>query len=582
VPAVETACREALLEVQQRAPHSSIVLLAALAEGADRLAARVGLDLGMRLVVPLPMPRDLYEDDFRAPGSREEFAALLDRSSGIVQLSLLGEGTREDIREQGPARDHEYAKVGAYIARHSQVFLAFWDGVPESTDTIGGTAHTAGFRLRGVPSLYASRPHALLIVPTTGPVVHIQTPRRSNPSAAASPGSRRLLQPEDGNGDGASQILSRIDLFNAEARRHHHQLDAEADQSVGYLLNIDRPAVAGVLVSLPASCQRIAAQYAAADGLALQFAARTRLTLKRVTLGVGAAAILFHLHAASFEPHAGTSSSVAAGLATLPWLLIAFIALSSFTATGIYERAEKREYQTKYLDYRALAEALRIQFFWRIAGVGEPVVDYYLRKQHSALEWIRSALKSCDVLTSAAGSMAVGIEMSHAERMGLITAWIKDQRRYFASKARSEGETLEKERRTVLWLLRTSGGLAAVLAFVLAIPFISTVVPWVQLRALTLGHVPYEALMIIVPLLAVGAGLLATYGRLLARAEHVRQFTRMSELFAAGERELERQLASGPQAEATTLVRELGIEALDENGDWLILHRERPIEVPKG
>lgn len=88
--------------------------------------------------------------------------------------------------------------------------------------------------------------------------------------------------------------------------------------------------------------------------------------------------------------------------------------------------------------------------------------------------------------------------------------------------------------------------------------------------------------MIVVPLLAVGAGLVATYGRLLARAEHARQFTRMSELFAAGERELERLRASGPHAEATTLVRELGIEALDDNGDWLILHRERPIEVPKG
>jgi hypothetical protein len=31
---------------------------------------------------------------------------------------------------------------------------------------------------------------------------------------------------------------------------------------------------------------------------------------------------------------------------------------------------------------------------------------------------------------------------------------------------------------------------------------------------------------------------------------------------------------------AQHLIEELGKEALEENGDWVLLHRERPLEVP--
>lgn len=36
------------------------------------------------------------------------------------------------------------------------------------------------------------------------------------------------------------------------------------------------------------------------------------------------------------------------------------------------------------------------------------------------------------------------------------------------------------------------------------------------------------------------------------------------------------------QEDITHLIRELGKEALIENGDWVLLRRERPIEIPKG
>ena len=83
-------------------------------------------------------------------------------------------------------------------------------------------------------------------------------------------------------------------------------------------------------------------------------------------------------------------------------------------------------------------------------------------------------------------------------------------------------------------------------------------------------------------MLAVGAGLLDRYSRQLAREEHIRQFASMSAFFDAGQKELEALLKEGRYPAAAGLARNLGLEALDDNGDWLILHRERPLELPPG
>ena len=61
-------------------PTTPIIVLSALAEGADRLVARVALANGARLIAPLPMPPDEYRRDFEPglkPGNMAEFDQLL-------------------------------------------------------------------------------------------------------------------------------------------------------------------------------------------------------------------------------------------------------------------------------------------------------------------------------------------------------------------------------------------------------------------------------------------------------------------------------------------------------------------------
>ena len=79
LPALRGQIHAALAGLCEQFPSLSLVLLSPLAEGGDRLVAEIALELGGQLIVPLPMPVELYEEDFPAPESRAQFAALLAR-----------------------------------------------------------------------------------------------------------------------------------------------------------------------------------------------------------------------------------------------------------------------------------------------------------------------------------------------------------------------------------------------------------------------------------------------------------------------------------------------------------------------
>ena len=107
------------------------------------------------------------------------------------------------------------------------------------------------------------------------------------------------------------------------------------------------------------------------------------------------------------------------------------------------------------------------------------------------------------------------------------------------------------------------------------------------------GHIPgLDALWIIVLglVLAVGAVLIA-WGEKSLYAEHARQDQSMRELFATAHRQLQGDLlairetidtkpseAPAQIAQVQGLLFSLGKEALNENAEWLILHRARPLE----
>ena len=126
-------------------PDLALVVVSALAEGGDRLVAEVALDAGARLVVPLPLPVELYREDFANAQSQHDFAALL-VDAETVPLKLV-EPDCDVLRTPGPARDRQYLHAGLFVANHCHVLFALWDGREEIGT--GGTAQIVRYYLGG-------------------------------------------------------------------------------------------------------------------------------------------------------------------------------------------------------------------------------------------------------------------------------------------------------------------------------------------------------------------------------------------------------------------------------------------------
>jgi hypothetical protein len=120
--------------------------------------------------------------------------------------------------------------------------------------------------------------------------------------------------------------------------------------------------------------------YATADALANRYGAATNRTLLRLSLVVFMAALSFDL---------AVHILVEPRVLVLETLCLFGLPVLTGVAMLIHRQARRQDYQNRYQDYRGLAEGLRIQFFWRLAGVGECVADHYLGRHRYEMQWIR-------------------------------------------------------------------------------------------------------------------------------------------------------------------------------------------------
>jgi hypothetical protein len=531
--ALEFSVRSIFLELRAAYPLTPFVLLSPLAEGADRLVARVALEKGLSLVVPLPMPQPLYERDFKTAESKAEFRKLLSQAESVLTLSPVGDYCHDEIRE----RNKQYAQVGAYIARHSHILLALWDEMP--SEKVGGTAQIVQFRLEGVPEPYGPR-HTPLDLVASGPLYHVITPRKSNSRTAGKPGELRKLYPRGYRDARAAEaaydlIFSRTDKFNRDSRRYSSLLAASREASKKFLFS-------GESARLPASLKRVMDCYAAADSLATHFQSWTlgfiRMIFGLVLVGVGL------LQAYS-------------DLNWNEWSLTLYMVIL-FLAYILYWMAKSNEYHSKYLDYRALAEGLRVQFFWSLAGLKKPVADHYLRRQRTELDWIRKAIRVWTLSTEFQEPPNWVVSPAPAQLRVVLSEWVEGQRRFFERALERDQRWLKLQK----WVARILFGASLVLS-------------GIQIVLMQSNQLIFWMGMVLVI-----AGLISGYGERRALSEQIKQYSQMGTIFSLAERRLTDLLDANEHQQAIDLIEELGKEALRENGDWVLLHRERSVEVP--
>jgi hypothetical protein len=114
---LRTKIVETLDHVVRVFPGESLTVVSALAEGADTLVAQLALErFNARLVVPLPLPREEYLNDFATNAAKNAFAVLLDNAAEIIDPPSFAD------------RNEAYEAAGLYVLDHSDVLIAIWDG----------------------------------------------------------------------------------------------------------------------------------------------------------------------------------------------------------------------------------------------------------------------------------------------------------------------------------------------------------------------------------------------------------------------------------------------------------------------
>ena len=523
--------RELFAQLRRRYPSTPLRVVTALAEGADRLVAEVALEEGHELLVPLPLEQTDYERDF--PQSTAEFHSLLGRVPPEQVFVLPRDaGSDPERLTAHEYREKRYRAVGMFLAQQSHLLLALWDGHP--TESSAGTAAVVRMKLDG-PSGMPEAGLRPLDADDGGPVYHVHTPRAGE--AAEHPVKKpQWLFPQEGDEALFHTLCSRIERFNSEPLR----------RSIAASLPEAAQALLPDIASRSAGGRTLATAFAAADLLARHYQRITRVVLRLTLLFAALLALIFEIYAE-----------------VLPWRVLPALYLAAFASlTIILLWQGQRDVQGRYLDYRALAEGLRVQFYWRLAGLPDSASSSYLRKQLDELRWIREALRAAAALPPP--------KTAHPELA--VEHWVGGQAAYYADRAHSHRKRMHLfEKSSQLFLG------AGLLATAILVVF------WTRLESLPAWH---RWLVVLMGFAPIGAALWETYAERLGLRTQVNQYVRFAGIFRRASRFAE-QLDRNPsrhdrQHALVALLRELGREALMENGDWVLLLRERPIVLPKG
>jgi hypothetical protein len=546
IPGLRAKVREFLTDLQESHPDLPLVVMSPLAEGADRMVAEEARALGISLIVPLPLPVEIYKQDFTAPGSLQNFRQLCEEAE-VVELPLLPGDTPESVADYGPRRDAHYARLGIYLCAHCHILLAVWDG--KASDKLGGTAQVVRFHhwdeMPGFVERSESSPQ--MLAEDESDLVYHLVCSRDQPGGEPAEG----LEPLDGwwfttdaknprtrampaSYDG---IFTRTAEFNRDVQRHRERIRAH-----GWSLLTDAAPVEVARVAEP-----VDAMFRAADWLAIHF--QTRVTAAMRVLYT--LAVLMGLSVIAY-------SSVA-------WMdMMVYVFLGLFlVGTVLYQVAERGAWHRKYLDYRALAEGLRVQFYWVAAGVtaGRTTKfahDNFLQKQDVELGWIRNVMRYTGRLGDISVRTRSGLEYTTREWVGTPHPG-GGQLAYYQRKA---AERVGLQRRTQsIGLFCLWSGIA--IGIVLAV-FARQMPPgWKELLIVLMG---------ILPLIAA---VREAYAQKRAEKELVKQYLFMAQIFGNARRRLE---MAESDAVRRQVLKALGDAALEEHAQWLLIHRERPLE----
>lgn len=543
IPHIRERVRALFVSLQATYPDRPLRILSGLAEGADQLVAEVALDLGLHLTAVLPMPFDLYAADFHGTAARERFESTYARANDAYELGILAGATPERLAEQGLQRNRQYAQLGVFLCAHSHILLALWNG--EASTDVGGTAQVIRFHQYDVMAGYASSEgmyQQMLADDDSDLVYHIVVSRnRANgePHDDLKPLDTFWLTTDEKQPRTSdlpqryAAHFERTSEFNRDIVKHSETILAESTSLIGQRGR----------ARLPRSVEEIDSYFRAADWLAIFYQRKFLLGLKWLHGLVFVMALFFLVF----------SDIVASRYAVFGFGACLVLSLV------VHRLAARGQWHDKFLEYRTLAEGLRVQFYWAAAGVTTDDVtkyghDNFLQRQDVELGWIRNVLRAAGISCDAKPNLDTeGLDFA-------LDEWIGDesvggQLHYYRHKA---SRNLQKSARA-----EELGKAVAMLVAALLVG--AVVAPFEQMRTV---------FFVLLGIVLLTAGIRDAYAFRVAEKEIIKQYEFMYRIFRNAKRRLS---GASTDEDRRRILRRLGEAALDEHAEWILTRRERPL-----
>lgn len=543
---IKARVRSLFSELQEKYPNRRLTLMSPLAEGADSLVAEIALELSVELIVPLPKPLESYLQDFRSDAAREKFRQLSARADQLFELPSDIPPVPDDIDMQRWVGDYPYGQLGVYLSSHCHILLALWDG--NSSKHLGGTAQVVKFHqdnlMPGITFKTVSS-QQLLIDDESDLVFHLVC---SHGKQGVDPNSQ--FTPLDwfwSSKDETAPLSKEMPAQHGLIYQRSGEFSEDAQQFAGDIKSSDNSLLKGQSSrDLPPGIEDIDRLFCIADTLAMHFQRRTVISLRVTHLLAFLMGLMFLLYSDY-----------------LAWryFLVAFVGFFTFAAS-LQLIAQRNAWQRKYLDYRTLAEGLRVQLYWALAGVNREnqwtfTHDNFLQAQDPEVGWIRDVMRVAGLRSDASPLQSAG------NLQQTIDSWIGDsesgQLGYYRRVTQDRTQRHKLTRRMGLASLFSS--VAIVIVFIVggdALPeFLSTVL-MVTMGTLLLLFAVREA-----------------YAFATAIKELIKQYEFMLQVFENAHRRLN---LAADDVEKRQILLALGQTAMYENADWILMHRERSID----
>ena len=506
-------------------PNSPVYLFSSIAEGADRFVANIFLELKrnnkeykekFELIVPMPFETEDYKKDFDTH-SAKEFDDLLKQAKRKFIIGCVN--GKVD-------KSQKYLETGKFVADCSLILIALWDGLEGKK---GGTADIVNYKRTGDDYSAAERTFeyegTVFILPCSRSTTSDQVSKVQKKEHALSLDT--VLKDSS-----IKEALEKIEEINSDSL-----IIKEKAFSRSQTFLISNPEI----LDLPQ--RSILNRYSLLDSLSILFHRRDIRT----------AILLFVI---------GLFIVISLAVYTNLWqnkVALAMVLFLIVSAGLIYFYSRITKNHTKYLYNRTLAEALRIQLYWNIAGINKNVSDYILRIHRKEFSWIEH------ILSSFYGITYNNKQITTATINYLKTNWVKNQADFFESSIR---KMLKK-----LTHYKLISNISFIIAFALLLSIFF-------LEQFYLKNNIMNFLQVVIGSLLSVFALIRAFIKMKGYDQLLNQYELMNVLYQKAEIRINAINFTLPETEEQLaylleLFFIIGKEALIENGNWYLILKEK-------